>query len=208
MKKLFCLLALFSFSLTAPAQSGDWVELFNGKNMDGWKISENPTSFSIEENTLKVAGPRGHAFYDGPVGNHDFENFELMVEVKTMPKANSGIFIHTVYQETGWPNKGYEIQVNQSHGDWRKSGSLYSFNDVREVYVSDGEWYTYHIIVKGDQATVKINEKVVMEYDESEDKNRPANAGEKKFDRGTIALQAHDPESVIYYRSVKIKLLD
>ena len=208
MKKLFCLLALFFFSLTAPAQSGDWVELFNGKNMDGWKISENPTSFSIEENTLKVAGPRGHAFYDGPVGNHDFENFELMVEVKTMPKANSGIFIHTVYQETGWPNKGYEIQVNQSHGDWRKSGSLYSFNDVREVYVSDGEWYTYHIIVKGDQATVKINEKVVMEYDESEDKNRPANAGEKKFDRGTIALQAHDPESVIYYRSVKIKLLD
>ena len=208
MKKLFCLLALISFSLTAPAQSGDWVELFNGKNMDGWKISENPTSFSIEENTLKVAGPRGHAFYDGPVGNHDFENFELMVEVKTMPKANSGIFIHTVYQETGWPNKGYEIQVNQSHGDWRKSGSLYSFNDVREVYVSDGEWYTYHIIVKGDQATVKINEKVVMEYDESEDKNRPANAGEKKFDRGTIALQAHDPESVIYYRSVKIKLLD
>lgn len=208
MKKLFCLLALFSFSLTAPAQSGDWIELFNGKNMDGWKISENPASFSIEDNTLKIAGPRGHAFYDGPVGNHDFENFELKVEVKTMPKANSGIFIHTVYQETGWPNKGYEIQVNQSHGDWRKSGSLYSFNDVKEVYVSDGEWYTYHIIVKGDQATVKINDKVVMEYDESEDKNRPANAGEKKFDRGTIALQAHDPESVIYYRSVKIKILD
>ncbi|WP_111671684.1 3-keto-disaccharide hydrolase [Algoriphagus litoralis] len=208
MKKLSCVLVLLFFSLAAFAQSGEWVELFNGKNMDGWKISENPSSFSIEDNTLKIAGPRGHAFYDGPVGNNDFENFELMVEVKTMPKANSGIFIHTAYQETGWPNKGYEIQVNQSHSDWRKSGSLYSFNDVREVYVSDGEWYTYHIIVKDGQATVKINDKVVMEYDESEDKNRPANAGEKKFDRGTIALQAHDPESVIYYRSVKIKLLD
>lgn len=208
MKKFVFSLVLFSFTLTAFGQSGEWIELFNGKNLDGWKISENTSSFSVVDNAIKIDGPRAHAFYDGPVGNHNFKNFELMVEVKTMPKANSGIFIHSTFQETGWPNKGYEIQVNQSHGDWRKSGSLYSFNDVKEVYVQDGEWYTYHIIVKGDQATVKINDKVVMEYDESEDKNRPANAGEKKFDRGTIALQAHDPESVIHYRSVKIKLLD
>jgi hypothetical protein len=209
MKNAIFTLALFlAFSFTSSAQKGKWVELFNGKNLEGWKISENPSSFSVVDGTIKIDGPRAHAFYDGSVGNHDFKNFELMVEVKTMPKANSGIFIHTTYQENGWPNKGYEVQVNQSHGDWRKSGSLYSFNDVREVYVQDGEWYTYHIIVNGDQATVKINDQVVMEYDESEDANRPANAGEKKFDRGTIALQAHDPESVIYYRSVKIKLLD
>lgn len=209
MKNVMLTLAiLLAFSFTSNAQKGKWVELFNGKNLEGWKISENPSSFSVVDGTIKIDGPRAHAFYDGPVGNHDFQNFELKVEVKTMPKANSGIFIHTTYQENGWPNKGYEIQVNQSHGDWRKSGSLYSFNDVREVYVQDGEWYTYHIIVKGDQATVKINDKVVMEYDESDDSNRPTNAGEKKFDRGTIALQAHDPESVIYYRSVKIKLLD
>lgn len=209
MKNAIFTLALFlAFSFTSSAQKGKWVELFNGKNLEGWKISENPSSFSVVDGTIKIDGPRAHAFYDGSVGNHDFKNFELMVEVKTMPKANSGIFIHTTYQENGWPNKGYEVQVNQSHGDWRKSGSLYSFNDVREVYVQDGEWYTYHIIVNGDQATVKINDQVVMEYDESEDADRPANAGEKKFDRGTIALQAHDPESVIYYRSVKIKLLD
>ncbi|MFN3999759.1 DUF1080 domain-containing protein [Algoriphagus sp.] len=208
MKKLLFSLALFSLSFAAFSQSGEWIELFNGKNFDGWKISENPSSFAIVDNSIKIDGPRAHAFYAGPVGNHDFKDFELKVEVKTMPKANSGIFIHTAYQETGWPNKGYEIQVNQSHSDWRKSGSLYSFNDVREVYVHDGEWYTYHIIVKGDHATVKINDQVVMEYTESEDTNRPANAGEKKFDRGTIALQAHDPQSVIYYRSVKIKLLD
>lgn len=209
MKKLvFSLVITLMWCQSSFSQQGKWIELFNGKDLDGWKISENPQSFSVVDGTIKIDGPRGHAFYDGSVGNHDFTNFELMVEVKTMPKANSGIFIHTTYQETGWPNKGYEIQVNQTHGDWRKSGSLYSFNDVREVYVEDGEWYTYHIIVKGDQATVKINDKVVMEYDESEDQNRPANAGEKKFDHGTIALQAHDPESVIFYRSVKIKLLD
>ena len=207
MKKIVSLLALVLLSLNLSAQGGDWIELFNGKNMDGWKISDNPASFNVEDGVIKVDGPRAHAFYEGKVGNHDFKNFELMVEVKTMPKANSGIFFHTVFQETGWPNKGYEVQVNQSHGDWRKTGSLYSFNDVKEIFVKDGEWYTEHIIVNGDQVTVKINGKTVMEYDESEDKNRPANAGEKKIDRGTFALQAHDPESVIYYKSVKVKIL-
>lgn len=208
MKNIFVLLFLSLLSFSTFAQKGKWVELFNGKDLEGWKLSENPSSFSVVDKTIKVDGPRAHAFYDGPVGNHDFKNFELKIEVKTMPKANSGIFIHTAYQESGWPGKGYEVQVNQSHGDWRKSGSLYSFNDVRDVYVNDGEWYTYHILVNGDKATVKINDKVVMEYDESEDSKRPANAGDKKFSSGTIALQAHDPESVIFYRSVKVKILD
>lgn len=205
MKKLTSLLAVVFISLNLSAQSGDWIELFNGKNMDGWKISENPSSFTIVDNTIKIDGPRGHAFYDGSVGNHDFKNFELMVEVKTMPKANSGIFIHTEYQEDGWPNKGHEIQVNQSHGDWRKTGSVYSFKDVKETFVEDGEWYTEHIIVKGDQITVKVNGKTINEYDESE--VRTGDLGTKKLSSGTIALQAHDPESVIYYKSVKVKIL-
>lgn len=206
MKKLFAFLVLGLLSVSAFSQSGEWVELFNGENFDGWKISENPSSFTIVDKTIKVDGPRGHAFYDGPVGNHDFKNFELMVEVKTMPKANSGIFIHTEYQETGWPNKGHEIQVNQTHGDWRKTGSVYSFKDVKETFVEDGEWYTEHVIVKGNQVTVKVNGKVINEYDESKD--RTGDLGTKKLSSGTIALQAHDPQSVIYYRSVKIKLLD
>jgi hypothetical protein len=72
--------------------------------------------------------------------------------------------------------------------------------------VEDGEWYTEHVIVQGDQITVKINGKTINEYDESE--VRSGDLGTKKLSSGTIALQAHDPESVIYYRSVKIKVLD
>lgn len=206
MKRTLLSLALLSISITGFSQSGEWVELFNGKDFDGWKISENPSSFTVIDNTIKVDGPRGHAFYDGPIGNHDFKNFELIVEVKTMPKANSGIFIHTEFQDTGWPNNGHEIQVNQTHGDWRKTGSVYSFKDVRETYVNDGEWYTEHIIVQGDKITVKVNDEIINEYDESKD--RTGDLGTKKLSSGTIALQAHDPESVIYYRSIKIKLLD
>jgi hypothetical protein len=208
MKKYFAVLAFFLFTIPLSAQTGEWVELFNGKNLDGWKVSENPASFAVEDGVLKVAGPRGHAFYIGKVGDHDFKNFELMVELKTMPKANSGIFIHTEYQENGWPSKGYEIQVNQSHGDWRKTGSVYSFQDVRETFVQDGEWYAEHVIVEGSQITVKVNGKTINEYDESKDEKRTGDLGVKSLGSGTIALQAHDPESVIYYRSVKIKILD
>ncbi|WP_296697981.1 DUF1080 domain-containing protein [Algoriphagus sp.] len=205
MKNIFSLIACFFVSLSLSAQSGEWIELFNGKNFEGWKISENPASFSIADGVLKVNGPRGHMFYEGAVGDHDFNNFELQVELKTMPQANSGIFIHTAFQENGWPSIGHEIQVNQSHGDWRKTGSVYSFKDVRETFVNDDEWYTETIIVKGDQVTVLINGKVINEYDESED--REGDLGTKKLDHGTVALQAHDPNSVVYYKSVKVKIL-
>lgn len=207
MNKLFLIftLCLFTFSTTAQ---GDWIPLFDGKSLDGWKISENPASFSVEDGVLKVDGNRAHLFYNGPIGNHDFKNFEFKADVKTEPGANSGIFIHTQFQEEGWPSVGYEIQVNQTHSDWRKTGSLYSVNDVKEVFVKDNEWYTQHIIVKGDKITVKINNKVVMEYVESEDKERdPAKIGTQKLSSGTIALQAHDPKSVIYYKNIQVKLL-
>lgn len=208
MKMVFPILFLFVFPFATLAQESDWIQLFTGTDLQGWRVSENPSSFSVENGLIKVSGPRAHAFYVGDVGGADFKNFELLVEVKTLPKANSGIFVHTAYQERDWPEKGYEIQVNQSHSDWRKSGSLYAVQDVSEVFVKDGEWYTYHVIVKGDQISVALNGKVVMEYEESADIKRTSPLGKKRFDRGTIALQAHDPESVIYFRSIKIKLLD
>lgn len=211
MKKLILFGWACVLCLTALAQSKEndegWIPLWDGKTFEGWKASENPGSFTIVGGTIKVDGPRAHLYYVGPVESHNFKNFEFKARVKTEPGANSGIFFHTAYQEDGWPSKGYEVQVNQTHSDWRKTGSLYSFNDVKEVYVKDNEWYTEHIIVQGDKVTVKINGKTVMEYVESEDNNRPADAGEKKIDRGTFALQAHDPESVIYYKDIMVKPL-
>ena len=211
MKKniLTIVLALFSvasFAQNAPDKEG-WISLFDGETFEGWKANENAASFSIVDGVIKVDGPRSHLFYVGPVGNHNFKNFEFKTQVKTEPGANSGIFFHTEFLDEGWPFKGYEVQVNQSHGDWRKTGSLYSFDDVKEVHVKDNEWYTEHIIVKDDKVTIKINGKTVVEYVESEDKNRPADAGEKKIDRGTFALQAHDPKSVIYFKDIMVKPL-
>ena len=202
-----CLLLIFCMACNTTKSSGStdgWVSLFDGKSLDGWRASENPATFSVEDGEIVVHGPRAHLFYEGPVMDHDFDDFEFKAEVMTTPGSNSGIFIHTDYQEEGWPSKGYEIQVNNSHTDWRRTGSVYGEDDVRDTYVEDNQWYTQHIIVRGQTVTVKINDETVVEYTEPGDLD-PAST--KRLSSGTVALQGHDPESLVYYRNIMIKPL-
>jgi hypothetical protein len=125
----------------------------------------------------------------------------------TAPGSNSGIFFHTAYQEEGWPAKGHEVQVNNSQSDWRRTGSVYAYADVREVHVPDNEWYTQHIIVRGNKVTVRLNGKTVVEYTEPEHAERPADAKGKVISSGTFALQGHDPESKVYFKDIMVKPL-
>jgi hypothetical protein len=209
MKKIvliFSLLLTLNVSFSQKKENG-WVSLFDGKSFDGWKVNEeNPSTFTIEDGTIKVAGKRTHLFYDGVIANHDFKNFELKLKAKTLQGSNSGIFIHTTYQATGWPNKGYEVQVNQTHEDWRKTGSLYSFSDVKENLVKDNEWYNYDITVKGKHIVIKINDKVAVDYTEPD--TLPDNRGQRHLSSGTFALQGHDPKSVAYFKDIEVKILD
>jgi len=193
----FCCVVIFSSMKTAPASEG-WVNIFDGKTLDGWKAAEHPGSFTIKDGAIVVFGERAHLFYDGAVKNHDFKNFEFKAQVMTTPGSNSGIFIHTVYQDTGWPSKGYEIQVNNTHGDPRKTGSVYAIQDVKEAPAKDNEWFTQHIIVKGKTITIKVNDKIINEYTEGEN---------GRLSSGTVALQAHDPKSKVYYKDIMIKPL-
>jgi hypothetical protein len=209
MKKITFLLCFFASINLSFSQGKDkgFVSLFDGKTFAGWKVNEeHPATFSIEDGMIKVAGDRTHLFYEGTVGNHDFKNFQLKVKAKTLPGSNSGIFIHTAYQKEGWPNKGYEVQVNQTHEDWRKTGSLYSFSDVKENLAKDNEWYQYDITVTGKHIIVKVNDKVAVDYTEPD--TLPADRGMRKFSSGTIALQGHDPKSVVYFKDIEVKVLD
>ena len=181
-------------------QSDGWISLFDGRSLQGWRASENPSTFRVEDGNIVVFGPRAHLFYDGPVMNHDFRNFELEVEAMTTPGSNSGIFIRTAYQETGWPSVGYEVQVNNSHTDWRRTGSLYAVNDVREQLVPDNQWFTQHVTVQGRRVRIRVNDREVVDYTE------PADSA-TRLTGGTIALQGHDPQSRVLYRSVRIRPL-
>lgn len=182
---------------------GTWFSLFDGQTLDGWRPNENPQGWKVEDGKLVAHGPRSHLFYEGPVGNADFRNFELRSEVYTYPKANSGIFFHTKFQDEGWPAHGYEAQVNATHGDPRKTGSLYAVKDVMDdAPHEDHAWFDYHVIVRGKRITFKVDGKTVMEYTEPDDVG-----GTRRLSRGTLALQAHDPDSRIYFRNIRIRLL-
>ena len=193
-----------TISFIAPA--ADFVELFDGKSMEGWKINENPKSWAIEDGCIVCQGDRSHLFYVGD--KKPFKNFHFKADVKTMPNSNAGIYFHTAFQPDGWPKKGFECQVNNSYkGDPRRTSSLYSVKDVLEPAGKDNEWYTQEIIVQGKQVTLKVNGKTLVEYTEPNDQQ----AG-KDFERligeGTFALQAHDPGSKVYFKNLMVKRLD
>jgi len=188
------------------SETTGWINLFDGKTLNGWKASENKDTFSVHDGMIVVDGPRSHLFYVGPVGNADFKNFEFKTDVMTRPGANSGIYFHTEYQETGWPDKGYEVQVNNTHSDWRKTGGLYAVQDVREG-VNDNEWFTEHIIVQDKRIIIKVNGKTTVDWTEPEDWKPSKGMTGRKISNGTFALQGHDPKSVIYYKNVMVKPL-
>ncbi len=210
MKKTIYLLAglaiFISCSSSRKTSSNGWISLFDGKSLAGWKVGDHPESFRIEDNSIVVNGMMTHLYYEGDIQNHNFKNFEFKAQVMTTPGSNSGIYFHTQYQNEGWPNKGYEVQVNNSQGDWKRTGSLYNVQDIRETYVKDNEWYTEYISVVGKHIIIKINDKTVVDYTEPDGVQRPDMPG-RVLSNGTFALQAHDPKSRVYFKDIMVKPL-
>ena len=203
---VLALMAATTLQLSAADSEVGFVSIFDGKTFDGWKINkENPTTWKIEDGAFVARGERSHLFYVGD--GKPFKNFELKVDVMTKPNSNGGIYFHTKYQDTDWPKHGFECQVNVSHGDWKKTGSLYDVVNVPSSPPQDNKWWTQHIIVQGRKVTVKVDDKIVLEY------TQPLGAQANKdytrvLDEGTFALQAHDPKSVIQYKNIRVKRLD
>ncbi len=214
MIKLFCTLsALVGLALAPSLKAEDgWVSMFNGKDLTGWKSNEEvPGCFTVENGELKVSGGRAHLFYVGADGAAKFKNFEFKAKVKTTPGSNSGLYIHTEFQDKLWPSKGYECQVNSTHTDRKKTGGLYAVQDVLDNAPSrDGEWFDYSIKVEGKHITIAINGKTTVDWTEPADwdpKVTLKNMDGRKLSEGTMAIQGHDPKSTVFYKDLAIKAL-
>ena len=199
--------------LTLPLQSKEaksddgWIQLFNGKDLSGWTANENKDSCKVKDGKIVLFGPRSHLFYTGKVNGGSFKDFELKLEIMTMKGSNSGVYFHTKYQEKGWPNTGYEAQVNNTHGDPKKTGGLYAVKDNFKAPAKDGEWFDYEIRVKGKKINIKINDKVTSSWIEVPNAPHLKSMPGRKLGSGTFALQAHDPKSVVHYRNIRVKPL-
>jgi hypothetical protein len=194
--------------------AGERIELFNGRNLEGWRASENPGSWKVLDGQLGGDGPRSHLFYAGPVQEASFRNFELEVEALAMPGANSGIYFHTAYQEQGFPQKGFEVQINNtatgegSYRERKKTGSLYGVRNTYKQLVRDGEWFRVQIAVRGKNIQVRLNGSLLVDYTEPAPPVIAEGSERGRFlDRGTFALQCHDPGSKARFRRIAVTLL-
>lgn len=203
------LLFVILFATCCSADDG-WISLFNGENLEGWRASEHKETFQVVDGAIVAHGDRSHLFYAGEVGGADFKDFEWRCEVLLEPGSNSGMFFHTEYQEVGWPEKGYEAQLNNTQRDRKKTGGLYDIADVMDNSpAKDNEWFTQQVTVRGNRVTVTVNGEIVTDYTEPEGAaDDPDRRKGRILSRGTIALQGHDPDSIARFRKVEIRLLD
>lgn len=209
-------LTILLLTTALPTFSAEWISLFDGGTLNGWKASENKDSWQIVDGALAAKGKRSHLFYDGQVANHRFKNFELSVDVKAEGNANAGIYFHTEYQETGWPNKGFEFQVintdfrayetKQDYVERKKTGSLYGVRNIGRSPVKNDEWFNYRITVQGKTIRGYVNDRLMVDYTEP-DQPYQTKPGYRVLSDGTFAFQCHDPHSVVLFKNIKVRLL-
>ncbi len=192
MKPIAVLLAtILIWALPAVAEDG-WIEMFDGKTLDGWKASESPENWAVEDGCITGKGSRSHLFWM----ERKCTDCEFRAEVKISDKGNSGMYFRAKFME-GWP-EGYEAQVNATHKDWKRTGSLYNFANIKEQLVEPDTWYSQHIIAKGNHIIIKVNGKTVVDY--VDEANTHA--------EGYLALQQHDPGSRVWYRNLKMRPIE
>ncbi len=177
------------------SKPGKWVKMFNGKNLDGWKANQSPESWTVVKEdgkkTIRGQGPVSHLFWM----KEECENCEFQADFKIMEGSNSGMYFRTAFGP-GFP-KGYEAQVNATHRDPVKTGSLYNFHKNLESPTKPGEWGTQHIIAEGNHIIIKVNDKVITDFVDEK----------KTFMKGYLALQQHDPKSTVYFKNLKYRRL-
>ncbi len=211
MKRVGCILpALAALALMGAVQAGGtkkkageekWVQLFNGKDLTGWKTHpDDKAKWEVKDGNIVGSGPAGHLFSEGG----DYENFRLKFEVKINDKGNSGQYFRATFARAFPP--GYEAQINSTHGDKVRTGSLYA--DGRDNYskeekkkmlvfdqlVKPDTWFTQEVIAEGNHIIIKVDGKTTVDF--VDEKNRHT--------KGHFAIQQHDPGGVVTVRKIEV----
>ena len=129
------------------------------------------------------------------------------VEATINDGGNSGQYIRTQFGPS-FP-KGYQVQINSTHGDPVKTGSLYpAFRGdlskaerdkiiIKEKLHQPDEWFTQEVIADGNHIIIKVNGKVTVDFVDTK----------STYMKGHFALQQHDPGTVVKFRKIEVKEL-
>ena len=183
----------------ADAKGGKWVAIFNGKNTDGWEVYPRGTgNWKVKDGVLIGSGESSHLF----TKRNDYKNFRYRVEAMINDNGNSGQYFRTKFGP-GFP-KGYEAQINSTHSDPIRTGSLYPSiklnpGDREKICVykqlhKPDEWFTQEVIARGNHIIIKVNGKTTVDFVDTH----------KNYMKGRFALQQHDPGTVIKFRKIEV----
>lgn len=208
-KRLFSLAVMIAFSLTVSStlhgqdEKEKWVALFNGKDLTGWKTHpDDKAKWEVQAGEIVGTGPAGHLFSE----RGDYKNFKFRMEVSISDKGNSGQYFRTKFAKAFPP--GLEAQINSTHGDKVRTGSLYGVKGclVYEQLVKPDTWFTQEVTAIGDHVVVKVNGKETVNVKLPADA-LSFSAGKfpaSSFKEGHFAIQQHDPGSKVKIRKIEV----
>jgi hypothetical protein len=188
------LISAVSIQADEPKKDDDkgWVQLFNGKDLTGWKTHpDDKAKWTVEDGLLIGTGPKGHLFSE----RGDYENFDYRVVAMISDKGNSGQYFRTEFGKS-FP-KGYEAQINSTHSDPVKTGSLYNFVKIYEKLHKPNEWFTQEVHAVGNHIVIKVNGKQTVDFIDNK----------KTHMKGHFALQQHDPGTVVKFKKIEVREL-
>ncbi|NLR79617.1 DUF1080 domain-containing protein [Chitinophaga eiseniae] len=180
---------------SASAQKAQ--SLFNGKNLDGWKIYGTEKWYVEKGELICESGPDKEYGYLGTDGQ--YKDFELTVQFKQEANGNSGVFFHSSLEGTkitGWqaevaPPGLHTGGIYESYG----RGWLIQPDKEKEQYLKMGEWNTMKVRVQGDNVTTWLNGHEMITL--KDEKIGAAN--------GQIALQIHSGGGIkVRWKNIKI----
>ena len=191
----------------AAHSAATFVPLFNGRDLAGWKTDPSqPGNWHVENGVLIGSGAEVSHLY---TERDDYADFHLRVEARINEKGNSGIDFRTTFGPK-WPADspkfpyGYEAQIDSGNHP-AKTGSLFVIKGgnksgtavvaIRDTLVPPGDWFTLEVIARGKHLEIKVNGGTVATRDDSH------------FDKGHIALQQLEPQTVVEFRKIEIQEL-
>jgi hypothetical protein len=217
MKRVLLILALAALAaLPAAAQEDGWKQLFNGKDLTGWK-HVGPGKMYVEDGLIKTEGGMGLLYWTGG----KVSDCVIRVVFRMRDKNdNSGVFIRIPIEprEEWMPvHYGYEVQIDNepeksNEDDYHYTAGLYSLTKPLVKAGKPGpEWNTMEITLQGPRTMIYLNGQKVTDYTEGQP------VPERKFDfepqhgrrpnAGWFGLQNHSKNDVVFFKEVAIKSL-
>jgi len=189
---------LAMLAVAAPAKKA--IKLFNGKNLDGWKIYGTEKWYVDNGELICESGPDKK--YGYLLTDKFYKNFDLSLQFKQEANGNSGVFFRSTVD--GTKVKGWQVEVAPPNHDTGGIYESYGRNwlveipDEKETILKPEEWNTLRIVANGDRVQTYLNGQEMVDL-----KDEKIGAGE-----GGIALQIHDGGGIkVRWRDIVLKPL-